>query len=220
MTSKFSSSARRFGRLTFLAAVAAAASACSSSLDRVPLAQAHPSAVSIEPYLVEVPVLDAVTEAEARRIETFARRFRSIGRGELTVAYPDDGAPALFVADVVAHVQGQGVHPSKIVTGAYSVAADGDRGVVLSFYGAAALASRCADSWGPSAPSATNARGDNLGCASRNNLAAMIANPRDLVEPQPLSPPSVRRRGLVLDAYAKGESTASERSMEPTATTN
>lgn len=45
----------------------------------------------------------------------------------------------------------------------------------------------------------------NLGCASQRNLAAMVDNPADLVQPRGEAPPSAGRRSIVLDKYRKGE---------------
>ena len=48
----------------------------------------------------------------------------------------------------------------------------------------------------------------NLGCASHRNLAAMVANPTDLVQPRGGTPPNGGRRATGLEKYRKGESTA------------
>jgi pilus assembly protein CpaD len=48
----------------------------------------------------------------------------------------------------------------------------------------------------------------NLGCASQRNLAAMVANPADLVQPRGETPPYNGRRTTTLDKYHRGESTA------------
>lgn len=50
----------------------------------------------------------------------------------------------------------------------------------------------------------------NLGCASQRALAAMVANPADLVQPRPESPSSTTRRTTVLFKYGRGESTATQ----------
>jgi pilus assembly protein CpaD len=47
----------------------------------------------------------------------------------------------------------------------------------------------------------------NLGCATQRNLAAMVDNPTDLVQPRGETPPSAARRAAVIDKYRKGEST-------------
>lgn len=48
----------------------------------------------------------------------------------------------------------------------------------------------------------------NLGCASQRNLAAMVDNPADLVQPRGESPAYSPRRSVVLEKYRKGETTA------------
>jgi pilus assembly protein CpaD len=50
----------------------------------------------------------------------------------------------------------------------------------------------------------------NLGCATQRNLAAMVANPSDLVQPQPETPPYTMRRTKVMEKYRDGESTATK----------
>ena len=48
----------------------------------------------------------------------------------------------------------------------------------------------------------------NLGCASQRNLAAMVDNPADLVQPRGETPISAARRAVVLEKYRKGETTS------------
>jgi pilus assembly protein CpaD len=48
----------------------------------------------------------------------------------------------------------------------------------------------------------------NLGCATQHNMAAMVENPEDLVQPRAETPASASRRNVVLDKYRRGEATA------------
>jgi pilus assembly protein CpaD len=50
----------------------------------------------------------------------------------------------------------------------------------------------------------------NLGCAAQRNLAAMVDNPADLVQPRSETPAYAIRRNTVLDKYGKGESPATK----------
>ena len=43
------------------------------------------------------------------------------------------------------------------------------------------------------------------------DLAAMVADPRDLVSPRPLDPDDAQRRLTVLEKYRKGETTVAEK---------
>jgi pilus assembly protein CpaD len=48
----------------------------------------------------------------------------------------------------------------------------------------------------------------NFGCAYQRNMAAMVDNPSDLVQPRPETPAYTTRRTLAFERYRKGTSTA------------
>jgi pilus assembly protein CpaD len=48
----------------------------------------------------------------------------------------------------------------------------------------------------------------NFGCANQHNLAAMVDNPSDLVQPRPETPPYTARRSALFEKYRKGTPTA------------
>lgn len=48
----------------------------------------------------------------------------------------------------------------------------------------------------------------NLGCSTQRNLAAMVANPADLLQPRGETGSYTPRRTTVIDKYGKGESTS------------
>ena len=54
----------------------------------------------------------------------------------------------------------------------------------------------------------------NFGCAAQQNLAAMVANPADLIRPQPMAPANGARRAKVITDYGAGRQTPS-RTSEP-----
>lgn len=47
----------------------------------------------------------------------------------------------------------------------------------------------------------------NFGCASQRNMAAMVDNPADLVQPRAETPPYTPRRTVAFDKYRKGQTT-------------
>jgi pilus assembly protein CpaD len=55
-----------------------------------------------------------------------------------------------------------------------------------------------------------NAQYHNFGCASQQNLAAMVANPADLIRPQPMAPADGARRAQVITDYSNGDETKSD----------
>jgi pilus assembly protein CpaD len=46
---------------------------------------------------------------------------------------------------------------------------------------------------------------ENFGCSQQNNIAAMVANPQDLVRPRAQTPPDAMRRIKAIDNYRAGE---------------
>lgn len=48
----------------------------------------------------------------------------------------------------------------------------------------------------------------NFGCSQQNNIAAMVANPQDLIRPRPQTPSDPMRRSKVIDNYRTGEATS------------
>jgi pilus assembly protein CpaD len=50
----------------------------------------------------------------------------------------------------------------------------------------------------------------NFGCAYQRNMAAMVANPADLVQPRPETPAYTARRTEGFDKYRKGTTTATD----------
>ncbi|HTM80577.1 CpaD family pilus assembly protein [Asticcacaulis sp.] len=67
----------------------------------------------------------------------------------------------------------------------------------------------CGQTWENLAATRNNTAYQNFGCAVSSNLAAQIADPRDLQTPRAATPVDMGRRSAVLDKYRKGEVTSS-----------
>lgn len=63
--------------------------------------------------------------------------------------------------------------------------------------------------WENLAATRNNTAYQNFGCAVSSNLAAQIADPRDLQTPRAAAPVDMSRRAVVLDKYRKGAVTSS-----------
>jgi pilus assembly protein CpaD len=74
------------------------------------------------------------------------------------------------------------------------------------------MAPDCETAWNDMARARPNQTWPRFGCATANNLANMVADPRDLVAPRTMDAPDSGRRQTVLDNYRQGENTASQRS--------
>ncbi len=54
----------------------------------------------------------------------------------------------------------------------------------------------------------------NFGCATQHNLAVMVADPHDLVQPKTLEPGDAQRSLTVLEKYRQGDTTVANKSAE------
>ena len=68
----------------------------------------------------------------------------------------------------------------------------------------------CGQNWENLAKTAANAPYDNFGCAVTSNIAAQIADPRDLSQPAPATSTDVARKSIILGKYRNGETTGAQ----------
>ncbi|MEL6979798.1 MAG: CpaD family pilus assembly lipoprotein [Pseudomonadota bacterium] len=170
----------------------------------------YPVTVEVAPYLLEIPAETALSSFDTRRIQAFGRDFLRTGDGELTIAYPSGSESGQTVAAASASLVGVGVPRTQIIRGPYSVEADGDRGVVLSYFAPEAIATACPAEPMVDANDRSNQSPAGFGCSVKNNVVAMLEDPRDAIAPRPTTPPSADRRHQVLTAYVAGERTAAQ----------
>lgn len=143
---------------------------------------------------------------------------------DLVQRFAIEGAPALVVEapagdDPVANQAAWNVKAGLVAAGApanmirvVSYAAPDPRAPILAgFETVRAVVPQCGTQWGSLTRTGDNQSASNFGCAVTANLAAQIANPRDIVAPRTMTPADAQRRSVVFDHYAKGEQTAAAR---------
>jgi pilus assembly protein CpaD len=55
---------------------------------------------------------------------------------------------------------------------------------------------------------------ENFGCSQQNNIAAMVANPQDLIRPRASAPSDAMRRSKVFDKYREGTEISSAQEQQ------
>lgn len=179
---------------------------------------AHPIEVVSAAEMLELPANKTLSSYDAARVSELGRDYLKRGEGEVTIAYPRGKKSNRVVNEAVNRLVAVGVSKNKILRGPYNTKVDGDRGVVVSFYGPGAKPIECPRH--PGDPNLDPSNGSYLGfgCAYQKNVAAMLENPRDAVEARPATPPSADRRRNILTDYVDGAKSAAE-SQETTDTT-
>ncbi len=169
--------------------------------------------VGIEPDASELSSVDR------RRIESFVRAFQDTGQGQLIVSLPASSAnPQLAVAATAAArtiAWEVGVKYEEIAGTTHGANSDVSEPLILAYQTYEAIAPKCKTfAETDIADASSNNEMEMLGCATRTNLAAMIADPSDLLGQRPLDAGDPVRRATILAKFRNGETTASARGDE------
>jgi pilus assembly protein CpaD len=124
---------------------------------------------------------------------------------------PNETAAMRAYDEVRAAMRHAGIKPSAVVLQPYYFGGDPAAPIRLSYLQAVAIPPDCPD-WSENiARDPQNMPWTNMGCATQRNLAAAVANPRDLLEPRGETRRSSERRDVVWGKYVNGQSTISKR---------
>ena len=184
----------------------------------------HPIQVSRKPieYDISVPRgAYGLTRNQVNEVRAFARRYKNDGEGPLVIrapsGSPNEVASMRAIEDMRRVLRNEKVPARAVSFEPYFGDGAPDAPVRLSYLRYVAVGPVCGD-WSTNlARSPRNQEHPNFGCTSQNNLAAMVANPRDLVRPRGMTPRSSERRDVVWDKYVKGETTVSDKSEDESA---
>jgi pilus assembly protein CpaD len=156
-----------------------------------------------------------ITPAQRRNIEGFAHEWHREAAGGIEIRVPSGTDNEHAARDTVSEIEGvlvaSGVPRNGIVARpAHPVAPYELMPIVLSYPRVAAVAGPCGhwpNDLGPGAGIEydTNQPYWNLGCSMQRNVAAMVEDPHDLVQPRAETPVYMARRSVALDHYRKGE---------------
>jgi pilus assembly protein CpaD len=156
--------------------------------------------------------------AQRADVLALAQRWKREATGGIVVDLPAGTPNARAAADasheITAILTAAGVPPQGILVRSYRPQNPGRLAAVrLTYPRISAQAGPCGlwpHDLGPAdvAEYERNRQYWNFGCASQRNLAAMVDNPADLVQPRGSTPAYEARRAMVLDKYRKGDSTA------------
>lgn len=193
------------------------------AIDSVPsdYRQRHPIAIKEGDRTFEIFVgakRGELTATQRAEVMAFAHRWRREATGGIIIDLPsgtrNEVAAANALHEVRSLMSAAGVPPQGVVVRPYRPA-DPTRlaTIKLNYPKIVADAGPCGqwpDDLGPtmSRRHFENAQYWNLGCATQRNLAAMVDDPSDLVQPRSETPIFAGRRSIVLGKYKEGQSTA------------
>ncbi len=212
MTSKMS-------KVAIVSALAIAVAGCGAGFNNaqhaMSVAEMHP--ISVDSQIVTLtidadPTTTDLSDMDKARLRAFANAYLTNGHGPLTITAPSGFADAdghEAAADIRKALNDAGVPWETLAGATYRTGGDAGDQLIVSYTHYVATASECGIWTGVAERDYRNLRSPNHGCATQNNIAAMVADPHDLIAPAALAPRDAMATSRGIEAYRLGESTAS-----------
>lgn len=191
--------------------------------------QRHPILVSQQPETMTIAVpkgSSGLSPSQRSDLYAFASGARAsdAGNSRVVISAPSGSANEVAAMQTV-HEIGEllnqaGVAETDIIVEPFSAGRGTSPALKVSYLRFVAEGPECGHWPTNLALQRDNLPHPNLGCATQKNLAAMIANPADLVMPRTGTPRPAERRLVTWEKYIKGEVTGAEKSEEEKAKTS
>lgn len=202
------------------AAVALAASGCASPRTEEALAAKTPTEQFpfkvgewADETLLAVHPQGGVSPNQAAALADAVTRWRDAGGDSVVVRTPvgnaQDGAAAAMAEQVRSVLLSRGVSYAVVRLERYETSGDPAAPLVVAFASYRAHVPECGKQWDNLTGTQSNNVHSNFGCAISANMAAQVANPRDLVQARTEDRSDAGRSAFQMDLYRRGQETAS-----------
>ena len=181
----------------------------------------HPIKVSKQMIKMKIPVRRGdygLNSEKKMQLGNFVDRFRREGEGRLILSapagQPNEVAAFNVLNDIRDTMKSHGIVRQMVKLSPYAPKGEPEAPIIVSYLGYKAEGPKCGPLTRDFGGEGRNLPGEQLSCANQANFAAMIANPKDLVESRDESPRSGERRDQLWDKYVKGDSTETKKSSD------
>lgn len=185
--------------------------------------QRHPIMVSQKPSKLVLKVARGsygLSPEQRARLYNFASEYRSgySSNSKLVIQAPSGGPNEVAAMQAVAEIRHLlregGFDESLITVEAYHDDRDPQPPVRVSYLRYVAEGPECGV-WPTDIGRQTDGLNQaNFGCTQQKNIAAMVANPADLLGPRGMTERDGQRRDTVWEKYRKGETTGAQKSQD------
>jgi pilus assembly protein CpaD len=176
-------------------------------------ARNHP--IMVEPSYRDLKVqfvggADGMSTEDAIKFDSFLADYRLHGNGSLGISVPNGPASRAAITYMGERAAATGISRDRILVSTRDTA-NGDTRVDVTYIAYTARTAACGDWSENESFTLDNTTPKRFGCSIQQNIAAMVADPRDLLGPGAMGPVSTSRRAMVMDHYEKGEITQAQK---------
>ncbi|HWU26784.1 MAG TPA: CpaD family pilus assembly protein [Rhizomicrobium sp.] len=174
--------------------------------------------ITVEPSYRSLKIANSETLSadDAQKLAAFAEDYLARGNGAITIAAPAGPDSSRIIASLGEELVNLGVPRAHILVGEQDQAKS-DGLVEIGYIRYVAHTAPCGDWSENAADNQSNLPMPNWGCSVENNIAAQVADPRDLVGPRALGPADATRRMQVLNKYEQGQTTSAQKTAAQSA---
>lgn len=167
---------------------------------------------SVEVFLARKP--GGLNPDQRADVLAFAQTWKHDATSGIVIDMPQGGPTDRAAADAMREIHSifaaSGVPSDAVYVRRYQPSRTALANIRINYSKLTAQTDPCGQWPKDLGPSANGTDADNrpywnLGCATQRNLAAMVANPADLVQPRGEQPAYQARRSVSIDKYRKGE---------------
>lgn len=174
----------------------------------------HP--ILVAPHFSTIKLNFSAPEAgllpdDAAKFDMFVADYLTRGSGSISVSAPQGADAAATLGYFGTRLFNMGVQRSRILVGTHE---DSDSRVEIGFIAYTARTDPCGDWSEDMSKTYNNGTAKNFGCAVQQNIAAQVADPRDIIEMRTTDPTDAVRRAAVIDNYEKGKVTAADKNKD------
>ena len=176
----------------------------------------HP--ISVEPsyHAIKLPYAagnEGLMPEDAAHFSVFVADYMNSGNGAISITAPSGVGANAAIGYFGERLASLGVPRDRILVGTKQQS-DGDNRVEIGFVSYKAHVDGCegGNDWSQDwSETMDNQPPPSFGCSVQKNIAAMVADPRDLAQPRTMDGADATRRNVVMGHYEKGEVTQADK---------
>lgn len=197
----------------FVLSLGLAVSGCATAVGEAPpLTPLSRYSLQVEPGLDRIALAvhdQGLSANQNAALNDLAARYGASGAGWLKVEAPagEDSAAIEQAYAARAALQNAGVPPERIQMASYT-GPDARSPVLVGFETVRARVPNCAAETRNMGTNFSNQSSGGFGCAITANMAAQIADPRDILGARPMTPADSGRAAVVFDNYRRGQTSS------------
>lgn len=171
----------------------------------------HPITVEPSYQSLKLSYAGTLSPDDSANLENFVGDYLAQGNGAISISAPPGPDSSRIITALGEQLVGMGVPRAHILVG---VSDQSDGRVEIGYVTYTAHTDPCGD-WSVNAADTTeNLPMPNFGCSVQQNIAAQIADPRDLIESRKLGRADATQRMMMLNKYEQAQSTAAAKTKD------